>query len=217
MREKNKILTKTMLITSLLCLVPVFFYLAVWNQLPDMVPVHFNAQGEPDGYSSKIFAAFGLPGILLAVNLLVNFSVEADPKSRNTGKEIKAVGKWMVPVLSIVVNLSVLLYALGLKFNMSLIAYGIVGLVLLLVGNYLPKSKRNYTVGIKLPWTLNSDENWNKTHRLAGYLFMLGGILMIINMFWNVPWMIFVILVLCALVPAVYSYLLYRKSRDHEE
>lgn len=217
MREKNKILTKTMLITSLLCLVPVFFYLAVWNQLPDTVPVHFNAQGEPDGYSSKIFAAFGLPGILLAVNLLVNFSVEADPKSRNTGKEIKAVGKWMVPVLSIVVNLSVLLYALGLEFNMSMIAYGIVGLVLLLVGNYLPKSKRNYTVGIKLPWTLNSDENWNKTHRLAGYLFMLGGILMIINMFWNVPWMIFIILILCTLIPAVYSYLLYRKNRDHEE
>lgn len=217
MREKNKILTKTMLITSLLCLVPVFFYLAVWNQLPDTVPVHFNAQGEPDGYSSKIFAAFGLPGILLAVNLLVNFSVEADPKSRNTGKEIKAVGKWMVPALSIVVNVSVLLYALGLQFNMSMIAYGIVGLVLLLVGNYLPKSKRNYTVGIKLPWTLNSDENWNKTHRLAGYLFMLGGILMIINMFWNVPWMIFIILILCTLIPAVYSYLLYRKNRDHEE
>ena len=87
------------------------------------------------------------------------------------------------------------------------------GLILIVVGNYLPKARQNYTIGIRIPWTLASEENWNRTHRLAGYLWVIGGILMIIAALTgiaNAKWMLAIFFIL-ALVPFVYSYWLHVK------
>nr|WP_275450028.1 SdpI family protein [Clostridium massiliodielmoense] len=81
-------------------------------------------------------------------------------------------------------------------------------------GNYLPKCKQNYTVGIKLPWTLNSEENWNKTHRLGGYVWMAGGLILCILTWLNIYRQIatIVIVVIISVIPIVYSFLLYKKG-----
>ena len=83
------------------------------------------------------------------------------------------------------------------------------GMLLVITGNYLPKSKQNYTVGIKLPWTLNSQDNWNKTHRFAGYLWMAGGAFMILTAFLKVNLAIAIVpvIILIAAAPAIYSFL----------
>ena len=84
----------------------------------------------------------------------------------------------------------------------------------ILIGNYLPKTKQSYTMGIKLPWTLHSEENWNRTHRMAGFLWVIGGTLMVLISLlhlWQV-WMMLVIITVMVLVPTVYSYLLYKKG-----
>ena len=209
---KNKYFNRTMIITSILCLIPILIYLFTWDKLPEQMPVHFNSSGEADRYASKAFAAIGLPLILFAANVLINFAVEADPKNSSSGKEMKAISKWMVPVISIIVNGMVALISLNIPINISVITFALIGLLFIIVGNYLPKSKRNYTIGIKLPWTLNSDENWNKTHRLAGYLFIVSGLLMLVNAFVNMSWIFFVAIALCVFVPTIYSFLLYKKG-----
>ncbi|MCQ2355795.1 MAG: SdpI family protein, partial [Methanocorpusculum sp.] len=83
------------------------------------------------------------------------------------------------------------------------------------IGNYLPKSKQSYTVGIRLPWTLNSEENWNRTHHLAGYLWILGGVLLLLCAFlpavWSLPVLV-ILLILVVGIPFAYSYSLYRKG-----
>ena len=85
------------------------------------------------------------------------------------------------------------------------------GIIFVILGNYLPKAKQNYTFGYKIPWTLNSEENWNKTHRLAGWIMVIAGIIFIINAFFLFEWVPAVLTVL-ALAPVVYSYLLYKKG-----
>ena len=88
----------------------------------------------------------------------------------------------------------------------------------MIIGNYMPKVKQNYTMGIKIPWTLNSEDNWNKTHRFAGFIFVLSGLWMIaasvLNL--NAMWAVTPALV-CVFFPVIYSYLLYRKESEGKE
>ena len=86
-----------------------------------------------------------------------------------------------------------------------------------MVGNYLPKCRQNYTVGIKIPWTLHDEENWNHTHRMAGYLWIFGGLLMIANIFLKWDWLVFAVVMVAVVVPTIYSYLYYRKHGNVKE
>lgn len=207
---KNK---KTLVITSLICLLPIIVGALVYKRLPETIATHFDLNGNPDGWSSRAFAVFGLPAILLAVNLLLPFMLRADPKHENMSGALVNITIWTIPVLSLICSGLTLGRALGYDVRIERVLPVFMGVLFILIGNYLPKTKQSYTMGIKLPWTLASEENWNRTHRLAGFLWVLGGVFFIVMSFigWSVP--AFVIpLVAMVLVPMVYSYLLYRKG-----
>ena len=207
---KNK---KTLVITSLICLLPIIVGALVYKRLPETIATHFDLNGNPDGWSSRAFAVFGLPAILLAVNLLLPFMLRADPKHENMSGALVNITIWTIPVLSLLCSGLTLGRALGYDVRIERVLPVFMGVLFILIGNYLPKTKQSYTMGIKLPWTLASEENWNRTHRLAGFLWVLGGVFFIVMSFigWSVP--AFVIpLVVMVLVPMVYSYLLYRKG-----
>ena len=207
---KNK---KTLVITSLICLLPIIVGALVYKRLPEMIATHFDLNGNPDGWSSRAFAVFGLPAILLAVNLLLRFMLRADPKHENMSGALVNITIWTIPVLSLLCSGLTLGRALGYDVRIERVLPVFMGVLFILIGNYLPKTKQSYTMGIKLPWTLASEENWNRTHRLAGFLWVLGGIYFIVVSFigWSVT--AFVIpLAVMVLVPMVYSFLLYRKG-----
>jgi len=207
---KNK---KLLVITSLICLLPMLVGAALYSRLPETIATHFDLQGNPDGWSSRAFAVFGLPGILLAVNLLLPFMLQADPKRRNMSGALINITIWTIPVLSLLCSGLTLGYALGYDTRIDKVLPVLMGLLFILIGNYLPKTKQSYTMGIKLPWTLASEENWNRTHRLAGFLWVLGGVYFIVMSFIGWSLIAFLIpLAVMVLIPAVYSYLLYRKG-----
>ena len=83
----------------------------------------------------------------------------------------------------------------------------------MIIGNYLPKCKQNYTMGIKIPWTLDNEDNWNKTHRLAGFLWVIGGVLITLNAFLGNEWVFLAITLVMTLVPVGYSYLYYKNHK----
>ena len=204
---------KTLIITSLICLLPMLVGALVYSRLPEQVATHFDLQGNPDGWSSRAFAVFGLPGILLAVNLLIPFALQADPKHKNMSGALVNIVVWTVPVVSLLCSGLTLGRALGYDLRIEVVLPVFMGVLFILIGNYLPKTKQSYTMGIKLPWTLASEENWNRTHRLAGFLWVLGGAYFIVMSFigWSLAAFL-IILALMILVPMVYSYLLYRKG-----
>ena len=207
---KNK---KTLVITSLICLLPIIVGALVYKRLPETIATHFDLNGNPDGWSSRAFAVFGLPAILLAVNLLLPFMLRADPKHENMSGALVNITIWTIPVLSLLCSGLTLGRALGYDVRIERVLPVFMGVLFILIGNYLPKTKQSYTMGIKLPWTLASEENWNRTHRLAGFLWVLGGVYFIVMSFigWSVPAFVLPLAVM-VLVPMAYSYLLYRKG-----
>ena len=204
---------RTVIITTLVALLPVVAGLLLWNQLPESIATHFGTNGEPDGWSSRGFAVFGLPAFIAAVNVLCAVATSADPKKQNIQPKIFKLILWICPMVSLICCGGVYAYALGLPVSMEKLCMIFVGVVFIIIGNYLPKCRQSYTVGIKLPWTLASEENWNRTHRMAGGLWMAGGaVLTLMSLLGQISALIFLPVVLVmTLVPTVYSYLLFRK------
>lgn len=202
-----------LILTSIIILSPVLIGLLLWNQLPAEVATHFGSDGQPNGWSSREFAVFGLPLFVLACHLLCSAATFADPKyNRINGKVFKLI-LWICPFVSLFCAIATYGYALNSSLNIDSFGKAFVGIIFIILGNYLPKCRQNYTIGIKLPWTLHDEENWNRTHRMAGWLWMAGGVLLILLMIFNIG-NIFVFLGMMFVmvsVPVIYSYIYYLK------
>lgn len=203
---------KTIILTSIIVVLPMIAGLILWKQLPDTMAVHFGTDNSPNGWSSKPFAVIGLPMLMLAVHLICVGITLNDPKRKNISEKMKGLIFWIVPVVSLICNISIYMAALGKKINIGMITGCAVGFVFVLVGNYMPKLKQNYTVGIKLPWTLSSEENWNKTHHLAGWLWILAGTALMAAGILDVGNAVIVVILAIMLIPAAYSFILYKKG-----
>lgn len=204
----------TLVTTTLVCLLPIILALVLYDKLPDQIAIHWDSAGNPDNYASKAFAVWGLPLLLAGLNMFSHFMIKNDPKKANASMVLKQLGSWIIPIMSVILNPITLFKALGYNIPIEIIAPAMVGVLIIVCGNYLPKCKQNYTIGIKLSWTLNSAENWNKTHRLAGYLWIIGGIGMVIGSFLNSVWLpiTLIIIVILVGVPILYSYYLHKKG-----
>jgi len=219
MKIKLKQYRFQLITTSVVTLLPILVGLILWNKLPDVMATHFGADNQANGWSSKAMAVFGLPLILLAVQWMTVLIINFDPKRRNISDKMFSLTLWIIPAISLICCGSIYVSSLQINLNINLLVNIFTGIVFIAVGNYLPKCKRNYTVGIKLPWTLDDDENWNKTHRFGGIVWVLGGMVMLILAFLPVSWMIPDLVVLAAVVvlPTAYSFLYYLRHRDNAE
>lgn len=204
---------KTFILTTLICLIPVIAGIILYPQLPEEIATHWDANGNANGWQSKLTGAVINPAILLVINLAVPFLIRIDPSNKGMNRKVTAMIQWTIPVVSLVCSGITLATAVGTAVPVEIIMPLLIGIVFIVIGNYLPKVKQSYTIGIKLPWTLDSEKNWNATHRLAGHLWVVCGLLMIICCFF--PWRMTAFLILLAimvLVPTVYSYLFYRRE-----
>lgn len=203
---------KTLLITSIIILLPILAGMFLWNQLPEQIPSHWNAVGEIDGWSSRTFAVFGMPLILLAFQWLCVIATQSDPKKDHHSGKILQLVFWIIPVLSAVMHAFTYAAALGKEVRMEIIMPALIGILLAIIGNYLPKCKQNYTIGIKIPWTLNSEENWNKTHRFAGKVWVICGLIIFLSAFFVGFWAFLGASLVMVFAPLIYSYALHRKG-----
>lgn len=180
--------------------------------MPETLPTHWGFNNKIDGYSSKFTTLITTPLLLIFLNIFSCFMLDNDPKNKDKNNFVITIGKATIPLVMLITFVISVFYGLGKKINVMVIISIFVGFLLILIGNYLPKTKRNYTVGIKLPWTLNSDENWNKTHRLAGYFFILGGIFFLLTPFIGNEYLIFLTFMIIGIIPAIYSFYLYKNG-----
>ena len=209
---------KSFVITTLLCLVPMALGLALYARLPEQLPTHWDWQGNVNGYMSKPAVVLGLPLFFAAMNGLMHFSLRADPKRANIIGNIRVLIRWTMPVLSLIILPYTYLWALGWQqIPMEKLIPVLVGLLIMGLGNYLPKCRQNYTSGIKLPWTLYDEDNWNRTHRMAGRLWMVGGLDIMVSAFWGGGTLLLAVILAITLIPGIYSYCLYRKKQKGDK
>lgn len=211
---KNKIKFKKESVISVIISILLFALvnLLFYKKMPETLPTHWGFNNKIDGYSSKFTTLITTPLLLIFLNIFSCFMLDNDPKNKNKNKLIILIGKATVPLVLLITFMISVFYGLGKEINVMVIISLFVGFLLIVIGNYLPKTKRNYTVGIKLPWTLNSDENWNKTHRLAGYFFILGGIFFLLTPFIGNEYLIFLTFMIIGIIPAIYSFYLYKNG-----
>lgn len=208
----KKINKKTLILTSIITLLPIVVGVILWDNLPDSIATHFGMDGTPNGWSSKAFTVYGIPVILCFFHLLCLGITSVDPKFENMSDKLYKIVSWMIPIISWILAATCYTYACGIEINTA--KYGMVGtgILFMAIGNYLPKCKQNYTMGIKIPWTLEDEENWNHTHRMAGFLWVVGGLLIAVNAFLGFVWLFLVIIAVMTVVPMIYSYLYYKKK-----
>ena len=142
--------------------------LMIWPQLPNQIPIHFNAAGQPITSNRNPWLCFGLPIFDLMVHLFVIFMIGRDPKNSAMNEKMIRAIHWLTPIVSLSTSYLIYSKALGSTTNPSVFVSVLLGLIFVIMGNYMPKLKVNHTVGIRLSWTLQSEDNWHKTHRLAG-------------------------------------------------
>lgn len=211
---KNKIKFKKESVISVIISILLFALvnLLFYKKMPETLPTHWGFNNKIDGYSSKFTTLITTPLLLIFLNIFSCFMLDNDPKNKDKNNFVITIGKATIPLVMLITFVISVFYGLGKKINVMVIISIFVGFLLILIGNYLPKTKRNYTVGIKLPWTLNSDENWNRTHRLAGYFFILGGIFFLLTPFIGNEYLIFLTFMIIGIIPAIYSFYLYKNG-----
>ena len=211
MLKANK---KTLIITSIVTILPILIGVICWNRLPDVMATHFGFDNQPDGFSSKVFAVIGIPAVLLLFLWCGAFVTAHDPKKQNISPKLFTLVLWIVPVVSLVVAAMMYPSNLGYELDITFFSELLMGLMFIIIGNYLPKARQSYTLGIKIPWTLANEENWNRTHRLGGHLWVICGILLIIiglTRVASLKWIMALVFVI-VLVPCIYSYWLHVKK-----
>ena len=211
---KNK---KYWLITSAITLVPILLGLLLWNKLPDQLPTHFGVDGAADGWSGKGFAVFGLPLMMLGFHIVIFFATRLDKQNRGHNEKVMNLVGLLFPTMSIVNSVIIYTHAMELELNLSMLLFPMLGLLFIAVGNWLPKIKQNSTLGIKIKWTLYNEENWNRTHRFAGFTWVIGGVIFCLMGFVDEKALLFLLpleVILLACVPMVYSWNLARKQKQ---
>lgn len=201
---------------------PAVYLAFVWQQLPEQVAMHFDWKGNPDrmGSRSEMITTTILLTVLNAVVYLIVTNVyRIDPKryAAENKSRLRRIGFAVALFLSLV--LTVIIYSSvkgDLHFGSRLILAA-VGLLFALMGNYMHNIKPNYFAGIRLPWTLENEDNWKQTHALAGRLWFAGGLLIAVICIFvpqQIAFVIFMaIMITITLIPCIFSYRLYARSK----
>ncbi|MFE4121380.1 SdpI family protein [Priestia sp. YIM B13486] len=194
-------------------------WLVALPHLPAEMPIHWGANGEADGFATKINAMILTVGIMVLIYFIIAFVPRIDPRKENYKYFSKTYNILLNAVLLLFffVNMSTILQGLGYNVPMSYIAPIMAGLVFIIIGNYLQRVRSNYFMGIRTPWTLSNETVWKKTHRLSGKIFFIGGLLILISAFLPDGYKSVIMwgsIVLCVAIPYLYSYLAYKKEMN---
>ncbi|MBX9969194.1 SdpI family protein [Priestia aryabhattai] len=194
-------------------------WLIALPHLPATMPIHWGANGEADGFATKINAMILTVGIMVLIYFVIAFVPRIDPRKENYKYFSKTYNILLNAVLLLFffVNMSTILQGLGYNVPMSYIAPIMAGLVFIIIGNYLQRVRSNYFMGIRTPWTLSNETVWKKTHRLSGKIFFIGGLLILISAFLPDGYKSVIMwgsIVLCVAIPYLYSYVAYKKEMN---
>ena len=195
------------------------FSLAVYSRLPDRIPTHWNLQGEVDGWSARFPGAFLAPAVATALLVILwGLVPRIEPRRENLARF--AGERYLIAnaltLFSALLQVLTLGYALGWPVDVSAALMAGLGLLFIVIGNYLPRLRSNWWMGIRTPWTMDSERVWRETHRVGGRAFVAAGLVTLAAAL--LPhsaraWVSMAALAAATLVPVVYSYLAYR--RDH--
>lgn len=201
--------------SSIVILLPILLACFGGSILPEELTVHWGIDGTADGFASPTVAFIVLPLILLAVHWLCVLITVLVDKDREQDPKITRVVLWIIPAVSLMSAGTILAVSRSYTANILAMIMLLLGVMFIVIGNYMPKMKRSRTAGIKIKWTLANDENWHATHRFAGKVYVILGFLCLFCMplpSKAFPFLCIGIILVGVLLPLIYSYRFYKKQ-----
>lgn len=202
-------------ISSVVILLPVLLAVFGGSFLPEKIAVHWGFDGNANGWMNASAIFWLLPVILLVLHwacILLSISLD---KNAEQNKKVMEITFWIMPAISLMTCGTIFAAAFGYTANLFSIVYLFFAVLFIVIGNYLPKTKRNITMGIKIKWALSNDENWNATHRFAGKVYVVTGFLCLLAIplpLKFLPFVFTMIILACVIPPVVYSYRFYKRQ-----
>jgi len=222
MKNPIKPTLKTEIIPLFFVLVSVITSFIFYSKFPNRVIVHWNFTGEANGWAGKGFAAFFFPCIIALTYFALLFLPITDPKKDRYEEFRRIYHKFKIIFIAFftAIYLIASLKNIGFNFNMGIVIPELIGIMFIIIGNYLGKVRRNWFLGIKTPWTLSSDIVWNKTNRFGGKIIMIiGGLMIMIGFFQTRLIAIYLMALYIALFSSIfiYSYIIYLKEQKQNK
>ena len=223
---KNKYDYKNMFIFSgVIFLIALAVTAFAWAKVPTgaQIPIHWNAQGGVDNYANKAVGLLIGPGLVLGLSFLLAFIPRMEPRGENLLQSQKAykVVWGFILVFMLGLHLITTSAALGKDVNMAMMMSFTIGILFMVIGNYMGKIRSNFMFGIRTPWALSSELSWNKTHRLGGRLFLLVGLIVFVSAFFRKGELSFGLmaggLFLLLILTYVYSYWVWKQDEARKE
>lgn len=181
MEKKNR---RTLILTVIVCLLPIILGIVLYNKLPDQMPVHFTINNIPDNYAPKSFALFGIPvimAIIQAVSLFITMKVN---KLKNYEKpKIIKIMEWFIPIMTVFIYIIMVEVPLGSTVYVGKSVCLILGILFIIIGNYIPKM--SYEVGKVIIHPIpKSEKTFRKMSKIMGYFFIMLGIILLMLIIW---------------------------------
>ena len=188
-----------------------------YANLPDRVPTHWNVRGQVDGTGTRLQLSLLLPTLILVLWPLLRLLPTIDPRRANFAKfqDTYDLVVNLILTILVVIHLALLGVALGLPIDIARVIPAGLGLMLVVIGNLLPRARSNWWFGIRTPWTLSSDRVWERTHRVGGYLLAAAGLVIVAASFLRPPILGTVVAIAiggAALASVVYSYIAWKEE-----
>ncbi len=191
---------KVLIITVVVCLLPMILGILTYNRLPDEIAIHFGYNNSPNNFASKNFAVFGIPMVLAFIQLICCILNDIS-NNQKENQSITLIIKWIIPIIGLIVYSSIILYALGNKINMQILACMIVGIVMIILGMFFPKSNKK------------EEEKLNKYLK---YIFIIFGLFWIISAFLDeiISAILLIGMILLAIGIFIYQFIVLKKSKN---
>lgn len=178
----KKINMKILIITSIVCLLPIILGLIFYKELPQSVAIHWGIDNNPNGYFSKPAFVFGMPMIMVALQIFCCIVSDLSDKNPEANKKAVTVYKWIIPTITIVLYIVTIAVALGNNLDIRKIVMILLGILFIISGNYMPKVRNDYYINSKMFWIRNRDEKLvNKAIKISAYGLIICGILFILS------------------------------------
>lgn len=219
MNSPIKLTWKSEIWSILLIVASVILSFYFYAHFPDQAVTHWNFRGEPDGWSGRAGAAFGIMAIIPGMYLMFLLLPLIDPKKERYAEFSKVFHSFKNVLITLFFAIYVIsgLYNLDYPIKVQLWIPWLIGLLMIFLGNYLGKLKPNWFMGIRTPWTLSSENVWYKTHRVGGWFFILFGVVIIISPNLSPAWGTAVFVggaILATLGTTLYSYIIYLQEKN---
>ncbi len=215
--KKDRTKLTLYIITTILCFIPTLIGLLLYNNLPLSIPVHWNSAGTAGSYASRLFVILGMPIIFAIINFIIHFELNNSEKKKKMNRIIKLATKFLTPIIDIILLGFTFIILTETKVDILKLSSTTVGIIIIIMGVFLPKVEPNSILGYKVPWTLTDDSVWKKTHEFASAVWIVGGLALIASIFLPMnQYVRLIILLVTFVLPLIFSYIIYKIKEKSE-